>query len=120
MEAAPVVTLIAVGLAIVVIAAFLITVIYQLAHVHSRINTILAVVGQVTEKTEVLDPIIQDIKGNLAAGHEALDGSVERLKMRKGFSEEEPSSQPAAPEREPAGVGASSPVEPPGSTYRNY
>ncbi|MFP5362674.1 MAG: hypothetical protein ACLGI5_08080 [Thermoleophilia bacterium] len=119
MEAAPVVTLIAVGLAIAVIAAFLITVIYQLANVFSRLNTILGVVGTVCEKTEVLDPIISEISADLGAGHEALGGAVERLKVRKGYAESAPPAEHEL-DREPAGVGTSTPVEPPPSVYRNY
>ena len=119
MEAAPVVTLIAVGLAIAVIAAFLITVIYQLATVFSRLNTILGVVGQVVEKTEVLDPIISEISANLAAGHEALDSSVEHLKVRKGYSDEAPAVEPTD-DRQPAGLGTSTPVDPQPGVYTNY
>lgn len=118
MEAAPVVTLIAVFLAIAVIAAFLITVIYQLANVFQRLNIILGVVGQVTEKTEVLDPILSEISGNLAAGHGALDGAVERLKVRKGYSDS--GAAPQTPDREGGGLGTSTPVDPPPSVYSNY
>lgn len=119
MEAAPVVTLIAVGLAIAVIAAFLITVIYQLANVFSRLNTILGVVGSVCEKTEVLDPVISEISANLEAGHEALADSVERLKVRKGYAGPESVAEPTG-DREPAGMGASTPVDPQPSVYTNY
>ncbi|HWC26940.1 MAG TPA: hypothetical protein VG474_10180 [Solirubrobacteraceae bacterium] len=116
MEAAPIVTLIAVGLAIVVIAAFLITVIYHLYQVYSRLNTILGVVGSVIEKTSVLDPIISEISADLATGHAAIEGAVERLKLRKGYSTE-PERQP-----EPAGVGTTPPTASSQSSaaYRNY
>lgn len=118
MEAAPVVTLIAVGLAIVVIAAFLITVIYQLYQVYSRLNTILGVVGSVIEKTSVLDPIISEISADLAGGHAAIEGAVERLKLRKGYgdaTEPEPQAQP-----EPAGVGATPATDVQSSAFKNY
>lgn len=119
MEAAPVVTLIAVFLAIAVIAAFLITVIYQLANVFSRLNTILGVVGTVCEKTEVLDPIISEISADLSAGHEALGGAVERLAVRKGYTESSPAAEHDL-DRETAGVGTAAHVDPPSSVYRNY
>ena len=118
MEAAPVVTLIAVGAAILVIAAFLITVIYQLATVFQRLNLILGAVGQVIEKTEVLDPIISDIAANVEAGNQALNGAVDRLKARKGIIDGQPAE--GYGDREPAGLGTSAPVDPPPSVYTNY
>ena len=119
MEAAPLVTLIAVFLAIAVIAAFLITVVYQLAHVFGRLNTILGAVGQVIEKTEVLDPILSEISADLEAGNSAITHAVERLKVRKGYSEFEPALAPER-DREPAGIGTSTDTEPPPSVYTNY
>ncbi len=88
MEAAPVVTLIAVALAVIVIALFLVTVTYQLHQVSSRLNTILAAVGDVGEKTTVLEPVIQDIANDLTGAHEAMDGAVRRLMERKGHAEQ--------------------------------
>lgn len=115
MEAAPLVTLIAVGLAIAVIAAFLLTVIYQLAQVFSRLNEILGAVGDVVEKTEVLDPVISEIKNDLAAGEGAISDAVERLKTRKG----DPDAGSAAQNgRDRTGIGTSTDAAPPGSTYR--
>lgn len=118
MATAPLVTIIAVSLAIVVIAAFLITVIYVLLQVHSRLNTILGVVAGVVEKTEGLEPIIDEIRADLADGHAAIDAAVERLKVRKGVS-----ASPNGPE--PAGFGAGPPTAtvpgpPPTTTVRNY
>lgn len=114
MEAAPLVTLIAVGLAIAVIAAFLLTVIYQLAQVFSRLNEILGAVGDVVEKTEVLDPVISEIKNDLAAGEAAISDAVERLKTRKG----DPDATAAQNGRDRTGIGTSTDAAPPGSTYR--
>ena len=119
MEAAPLVTLIAVFLAIAVIAAFLITVVYQLANVFARLNTILGAVGQVIEKTEVLDPILSEISADLEAGNGAITAAVERLKLRKGYSEFAPAPEPDR-DREPAGIGTSTETEPPPSVYTNY
>lgn len=116
MEAGPLVFLIITFVAIAVVAAFLITVVYQLSQVWSRLNTILGVVGQVIEKTAVLDPILSEISANLEAGNNAVSGAVERLKLRKGHTEAGPDSQ----NREPAGIGASTPLDPPHSVYTNY
>ena len=119
MDAHKLVMLVAVALAIVVIAAFLLTVITLLAQIWSRINTILGVVGQVVEKTEVLEPVLEEIKGGIVGGDAALSGAVERLKIRKGYSE---SSQgfDEDRDREPAGIGTSEDVRPPGSSFSNY
>jgi hypothetical protein len=120
MEPAQLVMLIAVCLAIVVIAVFLITVVTLLAQIWSRINTILGVVGGVIEKTEPLAPVIGEIKAGLAGGEEAIVDAVERLKLRKGFSDQE-SAVHHAGDREPAGIGTGSgDVAPPPSAYRNY
>lgn len=121
MEAAPVVTLIAVGLAIAVIAAFLITVIYQLANVFQRLNTILGHVGTVIEKTEVLDPIISEISADLAGGQDAIQHAVDRLKVRKGYSEQGTTREvEPTDDRQPAGFGTSTGVDPQPSLYTNY
>ncbi len=114
------VMLIAVGLAIVVIAAFLITVISLLAQIWSRINTILGVVGGVVEKTEVLEPVIDEIKAGMLGGEAVLTGAVERLKVRKGYSESSGSGFDDDRDREPSGIGTSTDVAPPSSSFRNY
>lgn len=121
MEAAQLLMLIAVIIAIVVIAVFLITVVTLLAGIWSRINTILSVVDGVVEKTEVLEPVINEIKGDLAGGEAAIVDSVQRLKARKGYSEAAPASAyDEARDREPAGIGTSADVAPPSSAFRNY
>ena len=116
MEAGPLVFLIITFVAIAVVAAFLITVVYQLSQVWSRLNTILGVVGQVIEKTAVLDPILSEISTNLEAGNGAITSAVERLKLRKGVGDAGADSQ----NREPAGIGASTPLDPPPNVYTNY
>ncbi len=88
MEAAPLIMIIIFCLAIAVVAAFLIIVVTVLYQIWSRINTILGVVGEVVEKTEVLDPVIGEIKADLAGGQTAIEGAVERLKVRKGYSDD--------------------------------
>ena len=119
MDAHKLVMLVAVGIAIVVIALFLITVVSMLAQIWSRINTILGVVGGVVEKTEPLGPVIGEIKVDIAGGEAAIVDSVERLKLRKGYSE--PSAMHDDDrDREPAGLGTSADVAPPTSAFRNY
>lgn len=119
METAQLVMLIAVILTVIVIAAFLITVVTMLGIIWSRINTILGVVGTVVEKTEPLGPVIGEIKADLAGGEVALVDSVERLKVRKGYSEPS-STYDDDRDREPAGLGTSADVAPPTSAFRNY
>ena len=119
METAQLVMLIAVILTVIVIAAFLITVVTMLGIIWSRINTILGVVGTVVEKTEPLGPVIGDIKADLAGGEVALVDAVERLKVRKGYSEPS-STYDDDRDREPAGLGTSTEVNPPSSGFSNY
>lgn len=125
MEPAQLLMLIAVIIAIVVIAVFLITVVTLLAQIWSRINTILDVVGGVVEKTEVLEPVISEIKADIGAGEAAVVDSVQRLKVRKGYSEsQEPlSGHDLDRDREPAamGIGTSSDDSvPPSNAFSNY
>ena len=125
MEPAQLLMLIAVILAIVVIAVFLITVVTLLAQIWSRINTILDVVGGVVEKTEVLDPVISEVKGDLAGAEAAIVDSVQRLKARKGYSEsQEPvSAHDLDRDREPAAMGigpSGDDAVPPANAFRNY
>ena len=119
METAQLVMLIAVILTVIVIAAFLITVVALLGQIWSRINTILGVVGGVVEKTEPLGPVIGEIKADIAGGEVAIVDAVERLKMRKGFSDPS-SAHDQDRDREPAGLGTSADVAPPPSAFRNY
>lgn len=118
METAQLVMLIAVCLAIVVVAVFLITVVTLLAQIWSRINTILGVVDGVVEKTEVLGPVVGEIKADLAAGEAAIVDAVERLKVRKGLSDSTAVESPPD-HRQTAGVGARSDPPPP-ADFRNY
>lgn len=124
MEPAQLLMLIAVIIAIVVIAVFLITVVTLLAQIWSRINTILDVVGGVVEKTEVLEPVISEIKAGIGAGEAAVVDSVERLKARKGYSESQSlSGHDIDRDREPAAMGIGTTSEdsvPPPNAFSNY
>ncbi len=118
MEAAPVVTLIAVALAVVVIALFLVVTTYQLHQVSSRLNTILAAVGDVGDKTSVLDPVISDIANDLTSAQEAMDGAVRRLMERKGHVDPaDPTAHRADFLGQPASAEASVPPGPPPTTF---
>jgi len=118
MELAQLVMLIAVCLAIVVVATFLITVVTLLGQIWMRINTILGVVGGVGDKTAPLGDVIGEIKADLAAGETAIVGAVDRLKVRKGYVEPSQTFDDDR-DREPAGIGTSTDVAPPPSIYRN-
>jgi len=82
MDPAYVVLLIAVTLAIAVIATYLIIIGAILKTVFSRLRTILAAVSEVTEKTAPAGAVIDEINQDLAAGHEALQAAVLRLRER--------------------------------------
>ena len=119
MAAVHVLTLIVVFVAILVVAVWLMAVTYHLHQVSSRLNAILDAVNDVGEKTAVLDPVISEIAGDLAAGHEAVDGAVARLKDRHDY--EEPAAREPA-RRDGAGEGppGSVPSGPPPFTFTNY
>lgn len=82
MDPAYVVLLIAVTLAIAVIATYLIIIGAILKTVFSRLRTILAAVSEVTVKTAPAGAVIDEINQDLAAGHEALQAAVLRLRER--------------------------------------
>ncbi len=118
MEAAPLVTLIAVALAVIVIALFLVVTTYQLHMVSSRLNTILAAVGDVGDKTTVLEPVITEISNDLTGANEAMDGAVRRLMDRKGYVDPaDPTAQRADHLGQPAPAAGSVPAGPPPTTF---
>ncbi len=118
MEAAPLVTLIAVALAVIVIALFLVVTTYQLHMVSSRLNTILAAVGEVGEKTTPIEPVINDIANDLVGANEAMDGAVRRLMDRKGHVDPaDPTAHRADHLGMPAPSGGSVPAGPPPTTF---
>ncbi len=82
MSAAAVVTLIAVVLTVVALAAFLIIVALILQKVSSQLNVILTAVQEVTEKSEPVGAVIDDINASLDSSHKALAACVERLEAR--------------------------------------
>jgi len=88
MGPAPIVTLIAVALTVVVLAGYLITIALILKRVFGRLEIILGAVSEVTEKTAPAGEVIAAINADLAAGHAALDAAVLRLKERTGSAED--------------------------------
>jgi len=116
-----VLTLLVVFVAILVVAVWLMAVTYHLYQVSTRLNTILADVVATAEKTAPLDAVVSEIAKDLAAGHEAIDGAVERLKQRKGF-EDEPAHGAGRPPQHAAGQPAPGavPAGPPPITFTNY
>lgn len=94
MGAHAVVTLIAVGLALAVIAAYLIRIALILWFVIDRLRVILAAVVGVTETSRPAGAVVDDINADLDAGRQALEGAVQRLSERRA---------PAIREPEPAG-----------------
>ena len=120
MAAVHVLTLIVVFVAILVVAVWLMAVTYHLHQVSSRLNTILADVVATAEKTAPLDAVVSEIASDLAAGHEAIEGAVQRLKERHNY--QEPGQRGATTEADGAGKPAPGavPAGPPPITFTNY
>jgi len=95
MDAAPVVTLIAVALTVAVIAIYLILIALILKRVFGRLETILGAVSAVTEKSAPAGEVIAAINADLADGHKALDEAVERLRERMAETEQDALPAPA-------------------------
>lgn len=107
-NASHVVLLIAVALAIAVIAGYLIIIGVILKNVFSRLITILGAVDSVTEKTTGIGPVIDEINRDLAAGQEALEGAVLRLRERAAPA----ASYDEGPAAPPMGAGAATAQQP--------
>lgn len=82
MPATAIVTLIATAIAVAAIAIYLIAIGLILRRVFDRLESILPGVSAVTEKTAPAGEVIAAINADLAAGAEALQGAVERLRER--------------------------------------
>lgn len=107
MAAAHVVLLIGVTLAVLAVAAFLISVSLILYKVFSQLVVILGAVEEVSERSQPAGPVIDDINRDLAASRQALEACVERLKERTTPAEasDEPGAYAA-----PVGSGSSAPA----------
>ena len=89
-----VVTLAAVGLALAVIASYLIKIALILWNVIDRLRVILGAVVAVAENSRPMDPIMTDINRDLDAARQAFEGAVKRLEERhEPVREAEPAEQ---------------------------
>jgi hypothetical protein len=79
-----VVSIILVGVAVVVVALFLIAIVVELRRTHLQLVTILGAVGETVDKTNPLEAIVADIGADLAAGEAAFTDCVDRLEQRMG------------------------------------
>jgi len=116
MAAVHVLTLLVVFVAILVVAVWLMAVTWHLFQVSSRLNTILADVVATAEKTGPLDEVVSEIAADLAAGHEAIEGAVARLKERHNYEEPARTPTPAGDREAPGAI----PSGPPPITFTNY
>jgi hypothetical protein len=107
-----VVTLIAVGAAVTVVALFLIAIVVELRRTHLQLVVILGAVAETVNKTDGLDEITAEIAKDIATGQQALLECVQRLEQRLG------AEAPVAP------VGGESPSETggpsQGDVFSNY
>ena len=83
MEISHIVFLVLVFVAVVVVASYLIFVVVTLHGVYHRLNSVLASVDEVTQKTLPTATVIGEINRDLGTGRDALEGCVERLKARQ-------------------------------------
>lgn len=96
MDPAYVVLLIGVTIAVVAIAGYLIAITLILRHVVSRLVTILGAVEAVTQTSQPVGAIIDDINRDLDAGRTLIENGVERLRESRV-----PVGATAAPARHP-------------------
>ncbi len=79
MDPAHIVLLLAVTIAIVAIAGYLIAIVLILKHVVGRLTTILGAVQDVTDTSQPVGEIIEDINRDLDAGRKLIEDAVGRL-----------------------------------------
>ncbi len=113
MAPAHVVLLLAVTIAVVAIAGYLIAITLILKHVVGRLVTILGAVQAVTETTQPVGAVVDDINRDLAAGRKLIEDGVERLEQSR--APVGASSSPRAPRHpvEDGGGGTATAAPPP-------
>jgi hypothetical protein len=79
-----VVSIIAVGAAVTVVALFLIAIVVELRRTHLQLVVILGAVAETVNKTDGLDEITAEIAKDIAIGQQALLECVQRLEQRLG------------------------------------
>lgn len=81
MPVVAIVTLVAVGLLVAVLAAYLIRVAFILRHVVRRLQTILSAVTAVIEESAPLDEVIDGVNGDLDAVRDALEHTAAKIEL---------------------------------------
>jgi hypothetical protein len=104
------VSIILVAVAVVVVACFLIAIVYNLRRTHLQLVTILGAVGETVQKTDGLEAVVTEISRDLAAGQAALNDCVDRLEQRLGAG-------PSADDGEPEEIF---PLKRPGDVFLKY
>jgi hypothetical protein len=74
MPAAGVVTIVAVVLIVLALVYYLVNTILQLQKISAGLDTVIASVGEILEKTAPVAPVVEDINDNLDAAVSALEG----------------------------------------------
>jgi len=116
MEPAHVVLLIAVVIAVVAIAGYLIAIAVILKRVVERLVTILGAVEAVTETALPVGAIVDDINRDLDAGRKLLENGVARLEENRapaGATADQPRHGAAEPASGPGGGGTATVAPPP-------
>ena len=83
MDPAHIVLLLAVTIAIVAIAGYLIAIVLILKHVVGRLTTILGAVQAVTDTSQPVGEIVEDINRDLDAGRKLIEDAVGRLEASR-------------------------------------
>src|ERR687885_651734 len=84
MDDPAILTLVGVGIAVVVIAVYLIIIAMILKRVTGRLVLILDAVGQSTRRSEPVGAVMDDINRDLEQGRAAIEACVQRLEQRFG------------------------------------
>lgn len=84
MDDPAILTLVGVGIAVVVIATYLIIIAMILKRVVNRLVIILGAVGQTTQRSEPIGAVLTDINRDLDAGRATIEACVHRLEQRHG------------------------------------
>ena len=77
-------SVILVGVAVLVVAAYLIAIVLILQHVSNQLVVILGAIWGISEKTRGIGPVIEGVNSELQAGQRALEEAVRRLEERTG------------------------------------
>lgn len=84
MDAAAVVTIIAIVLIVLALVIFLVSVIFELRRITAGLDVVIGSVGEILSKTEPVNSVVDAINADLAAGTELLEGL---LVKKAGFDD---------------------------------